>query len=335
MKAFYSKIIFTLFTFCVFFQASASDSEFTLANPIEADKIELAGPINPFKNKINKGNHIICITIPKSGTHLLHKCLVLLNMKGVFHPEQNGVSEKFIEKIRELNKLPPPNHYKGLFHIPTVGKIPRVAVKQMAYSAQPRSFWMHWPYTGESEKIFNQYGKANFFMIRDPRDQLVSMVHMVYRNTNGETALFEEALIDLIDGRQQQYIPWAVEIQTAHPLMWELGVVGFYELYTPWKNSKNFYTVRFENLVGSAGQGSLDIQIQEIQNIALHLGIELSFEEALTVTENLFGGTHTFREGKIGGWKQYFTPEIKKIFKSTPGACQLLIDLGYETDNEW
>lgn len=325
-------IIFILFVCFVPIKAFSFDYEIELLYKAENKALE---NLNPIRNKAKTGQHIICITIPKSGTHLLHKCLVLLNLKGVYHPEKNGVSEAFIKRVKELNKNPPPNHYKGLFHIPTVGPVPKGLVKQMEVSKRARSVWAHWPYTVESEKIFNQYGKKNFFMIRDPRDQLVSMVFMVYKNVNGKEVPFEKALIDLIDGKQRMYIPWAVEIQTAHPLMWELGVVKFYQLYLPWMKSKNFHTVRFEDLVGTAGDGALETQITEIQNIARHLGIELSWEQANEISENLFGGTFTFRKGKIGDWKEYFTPKIKKIFKDTPGACQLLIDLGYETNNDW
>lgn len=334
MKILNSKILLIVFTLLIVFKANSSNSELDLLTSYEV-KNKLADLLKLQRNKVKTGQHIICVTIPKTGTHLLHKCLVLLNLKGVHHPEKNGVSEKFVEKIRELNKNPPPNHYRGLFHIPTVGPVPKGAIKQMKTSKIPRSFWIHWPYTLESEKYFNKYGKANFLTIRDPRDQLVSMVFMVYKNQNRDEVSFEDALIDLIDGRQRTYIPWAVEIQTAHPLMWELGVVGFYNLYLPWMNSKKFLTVKFENLVGTSGEGVIDIQVLEIQKIADHLGIELTWSQAYGVAENLFGGTHTFRKGQIGEWKHYFTPKIKEIFKNTPGACQLLIDLGYETNNDW
>ncbi len=172
-------------------------------------------------------------------------------------------------------------------------------------------------------------------MIRDPRAVLVSMAFMVHKSREGEAAPVEEVLVDLIDGKQRRYIPWAVEIQTAHPLMWELGVVGFYNLYLPWVTSPGFYTVRFENLVGVRGGGDHGLQIQELQNIACWLGINLSLPKAKAMAEELFGGTATFREGQIDSWKEYFTPEIKEIYKSTPGACQLLIDLGYEMDENW
>ncbi len=41
----------------------------------------------------------------------------------------------------------------------------------------------------------------------------------------------------------------------------------------------------------------------------------------------------TFRSGKTGEWKKYFTDEHKKIFKEVAG--DLLVKLGYEKDNAW
>lgn len=39
------------------------------------------------------------------------------------------------------------------------------------------------------------------------------------------------------------------------------------------------------------------------------------------------------RKGQVGDWANYFTPELKTIYKERIG--QLLIDLGYETDLNW
>eukprot|EP01132_Coremiostelium_polycephalum_P009339 gene9339-11453_t len=40
-----------------------------------------------------------------------------------------------------------------------------------------------------------------------------------------------------------------------------------------------------------------------------------------------------FRKGEIGDWKNYFTPDNKKWFKEEAG--HILIDLGYEINNDW
>jgi len=41
----------------------------------------------------------------------------------------------------------------------------------------------------------------------------------------------------------------------------------------------------------------------------------------------------TFRSGKTGEWKKYFTEEHRKIFKDVAG--DLLVRLGYESNNDW
>jgi hypothetical protein len=41
----------------------------------------------------------------------------------------------------------------------------------------------------------------------------------------------------------------------------------------------------------------------------------------------------TFRSGKTGEWKKYFTDEHKQLFKDVAG--DLLIRLGYEQSNAW
>jgi hypothetical protein len=43
--------------------------------------------------------------------------------------------------------------------------------------------------------------------------------------------------------------------------------------------------------------------------------------------------SHTFRSGKTGGWKNHFTDAHKKLFKDVAG--DLLVQLGYEKDNDW
>jgi hypothetical protein len=41
----------------------------------------------------------------------------------------------------------------------------------------------------------------------------------------------------------------------------------------------------------------------------------------------------TFRKGQPGNWKEHFTPANKTLFKETAG--DLLVQLGYERDNNW
>jgi len=73
--------------------------------------------------------------------------------------------------------------------------------------------------------------------------------------------------------------------------------------------------------------------LNEIIAIARHLGQQINRQEAMCIADQLFGGTATFHEGKIGSWKKYFKERHKIAFKKIAG--QLLIDLGYEKDFDW
>ena len=41
----------------------------------------------------------------------------------------------------------------------------------------------------------------------------------------------------------------------------------------------------------------------------------------------------TFRKGKPGNWKEYFSEANKRLFKEQTGS--LLMDLGYEKNEDW
>ena len=120
-----------------------------------------------------------------------------------------------------------------------------------------------------------------------------------------------------------------------YPMVYELGITKFYKLYLPWMRVYKFLTIKFEDLIGFAGGGDETKQKLVIANIARHLNIKPQKKLLNKVVKNLFGGTGTFRKGQIGSWRYEFTAEMKNAYKSVPGACQLLIDLGYEKDSNW
>jgi hypothetical protein len=159
------------------------------------------------------------------------------------------------------------------------------------------------------------------------------MVHKNREETRSEQV--ENVIIDLITSQKKHYLPWAVEIHEAYPLLWEIGLEKFYRIYFPWFKAKNFMVVRFEDLVGEKGGGSAQKQLETVMKIGQHINSPLTPEKALDIIRKLFGGTWTFREGQIGGWKKYFTPTVMRAFKSRKGLMQLLVDLGYEKDFNW
>ena len=289
------------------------------------------------KSELYYSNRVVVISIPKAGTHMLTKCVSLFKQPGlsVAYTKEPKASKDDLDKIDKQNQLPPPNNFKGRYFYADVGHLPPLC-QHLANPTKGRLFWTHWPHTKKFEDFIKSKTQANFFLIRDPRDVIVSMAHMLQKNPRGTESVDPVSLMwDFIDARQKNYIKWGVEIHEAYPLFYDLGVVGFYKMYLPWLATKKVMTVKFEDLVGSQGDGDDAAQYQTIKNMAQHIGTKLTNAEIQEIQQQLFGGTGTFREGKIGSWRKYFTQEMVTAFKKTPEACQLLITLGYEKNNSW
>ncbi len=274
--------------------------------------------------------------IPKCGTHLLLKCLSLMDpVRMPFKYTDNLAIEEQYQKNKLLNKLPPPNHYKGTEHPLVEGVLPLNFVHYMKKS-KSKNFWNHFAYTSEYDNFLDAQQATKFLMVRDPRAMLISLAHMLKDGFEpGQYIDLEPLILDLIDGRKQHYISWGVSKQSVYPTIWEIGMCNFYKSYLPFIKSKNCFMVRFEHLIGSKGGGSDELQSYEIKQIAQHVGVTIDNKKVASIVRDLFGGSSTFREGQIDGWKKHFTPVIKEAFKKVSGANELLILLGYERDRNW
>jgi sulfotransferase 6B1 len=172
----------------------------------------------------------------------------------------------------------------------------------------------HIPYTARYEQILIEKKFKILLITRDPRDFIVSASHWTQAHAHAFPKFQNINFNDIL-------LSYCAELPYA------------FNSYLPWKNSDICYATTFEKLVGEQGGGDKNEQIQEMQHIAHFLGYNLTIQEAESISAQLFGGSVTFREGKIGSWKKHFTAAHKERFKKTYG--QLLIDLKYETDTNW
>jgi hypothetical protein len=171
---------------------------------------------------------------------------------------------------------------------------------------------------------------AHIFLIRDPRDQAISLYHYINKgwsfgalNQKGPYGGLSEndKILEIITGKR--YGTSGVKYAISQKLGWMSQDQHF------------VYTARFENIVGAEGGGSRELQLMEIRNIASHIKINLSDEELQQRSLNLFGikGEKTFRNGQIGEWKTTFKQAHIKAFKEHFGAE--LINMGYEKYFIW
>jgi len=167
----------------------------------------------------------------------------------------------------------------------------------------------------------------SYFVYRDPRDQLISSIlyainihqghamHDFYSNLPLDEAI--KAAIIGNDRTDQTHLPSPYQR---------------YKKYFGWLDTPNTLCLRFEDLINDQ-ENSLNAILDHLERGQFK--IPTPRPEALRVVKAAIqpGKSPTFRKGKPGGWREHFTQKHKQLFKQVNG--DLLIKLGYETDNDW
>jgi len=171
-------------------------------------------------------------------------------------------------------------------------------------------------------------GFCAYFILRDPRDVVISHVHYVtemepnhahHRYYAEELNSFDERLRTSILGRP--------EVDIEFP-----DISARFEPYLGWLDHPEVLTLRFEEFLEDQRAA-----LGRVFDHAVGRGFPamLERERAIQVLAEHIdpGRSPTFRSGKAGGWKQQFSPENKRLFKLVAG--KLLVRLGYEQDLDW
>src|SRR5829696_1058611 len=244
---------------------------------------------------------------PKSGSHLL---LQVLNGFTQIMPykyveadpvrtiEKEGRRKSNQEVLRELKKIP-----KGV-----IG-------------------WGYVEATPENISFLCQPNRVNYFIYRDPRDMLVSQVFFAtdMREEHG----MHEYYNSLPDFSERLKVAiTGIDRDGLHMVSVKKRYRGVFQ----WLEQKYVMCIRFEDLINNR-DATLNAMLDEVESKGYK--IPASREKALSILVDAIqpGKSHTFRSGKTGGWKQYFTNEHKKLFIDV--AEDLLVRLGYETNNNW
>jgi hypothetical protein len=171
-------------------------------------------------------------------------------------------------------------------------------------------------------------GYAPFLILRDPRDVVVSHAfyitdmavnHVHHHYYNHVLKTFDERLTVSILGRNE----------VEHPFP---DIRERFEPYLPWLDRPEVLTLHFEDFITDRGA-----TLARVLAHAEARGFKHAFRQndAITILARCIDPAHspTFREGKVGGWRDRFTPDHRALFKRLAG--DLLIRLGYERDLHW
>lgn len=260
-------------------------------------------------NAIDKSPILFANSFPKSGTHLLTQVLGGFTKIGpavesglpavVTFRGDTGHRRKLEEILIDLKRLLPGDIAYGHLH------------------AQP-----------EILSQLTQHDYATYFILRDPRDVVVSHVHYVskmapnhihHRYYTEELETFDQRLSTSIGG-----IP---DSPIAFP-----NVRTRFEPFFGWLENKAVLSLHYEDLIHERRSTVAKVVDHASERgFPLVIGREAAIDSLIASIDP--ARSPTFRSGKTGGWKDHFTAEHKRLFKQIGG--DLLIRLGYESDDDW
>ena len=245
---------------------------------------------------------LLGISFPKSGTHLLDQ--ILLGFSNVapyakrlhsFYAEyegESGVKRAPEQAIRWLDSLHPRDVASAhLFARPET--VARVCSSKFI------------PY----------------FIFRDPRDVVVSHVfYATEMEKNHVHHAYYQSLPDF-DSRLKESILGRPDADIEFP-----NIAERFAPYMDWLKRPEVLAIHFEDLIHARAATLARILDHFLARVPLQSPRELileSLESSINPSRS-----PTFRSGKTGEWKKYFTDEHKKIFDDVAG--DLLVKLGYE-----
>src|SRR5688500_996356 len=303
---------------------------------------------------------IVANTIPKSGTHLLDRLLVLLGFGmvdlGGARPHLVKSSYRFPaahQRLKSILGLRKPEDVMGIGpHLVEGGRFPparsflrgrgekvtvgvvspqhisrRWLTRRLSRVPDGSFVTAHCVYSLELASIFAGERMRVVCILRDPRDVAVSQMHYIKQR---KEHFAHEAFLQLPSDHER----------LLHSIRGgELGgrrlqsLDERYRQFLGWQDDDNAMMVKFEDLVGPRGGGSAETQRRTVERVARHVGLEPDERMMRTVEENIFGVSNTFRKGQIGGWREEFSEEHIRSAREIAGP--LLVELGYEVDPEW
>jgi hypothetical protein len=165
-----------------------------------------------------------------------------------------------------------------------------------------------------------------YFIFRDPRDVVVS--HVFYVTDMEARHVHHEYYQSLPDFNARLSVSMLGRPDSGIEF---LNIADRFAPYLGWLGKDEVLSIHFEDLVNDRVSALNRI----LDHVLVRVHLPAPREDILAALEFSINPRRspTFRSGKTGEWKKYFTEEHKRIFKDVAG--DLLIQLGYEKDQDW
>jgi len=239
---------------------------------------------------------ILTVTLPKSGTNLLQRMLIL-------HP---SLSRAWLPTLGRRNH-----------------KLWADIRKLLGGVGSGKIISSHLDYNDDlADLVQKELQYKVLLMARDPRDVVVSEIYYI-QTWPGHP---HKQLVTTMKNDKERLLAVIKGYGVIPPINKQIL------RFSGWADRA--FVVRFEDAVGAGGGGNDESQREVVRGIYGYLGMSISDSQLDYICKNARSAkTQNFRRGAIGDWKNKFDSEVAAEFKKQAG--KLLIDLGYEKDLDW
>lgn len=258
-------------------------------------------------------------SLPKSGTNLLAKCLLLFGYSERGHLSAGSVLDlDYRSRIRNIVWISDRGPYRLGLHNPV--RVKAWPIDQKLRSLRDSQFISS--HLGYDDRLLRKallYEIKPIQVLRDPRAVLASFVPYVLNDSNH---FLNETFSRMSHGQRLHAALYGLVEQGI-----KLNPMKDYCLaLDTWVDDPNVLKIMFEDIVGEQGGGSRAKLEASLEKLAKWLNIP--FERIDEVADNLYGpGRHTFRKGQIDSWRDDLPPEF--ISKMNEELKPILETWGY------
>jgi hypothetical protein len=262
-------------------------------------------------------------SIPKAGAHLVVKALELLGLTQGTRSIGSATVIGRRQRVKMLLRGPRLGSDVVIVGIELPAPVRASWVRRRLAAVEPGQFARgHVRFSEYFANLLETGGLRTIHVIRDPRDVAVSHAHYMMARPRHP---FHRHYRELEDWSSR--LAFSITGGPVPGVGYLASLAGRYRLMEGWARDPQVLQVRFEDLVGSGGGGGDETQRETIAQILRFVDGEPTEETVAKTVKTLFGGTSTFREGRIGSWQEAFEPAHKKLFQSL--ADDLLERWGY------
>ena len=251
-------------------------------------------------------NRLFITSIPKCGTHLLLSLIYRLGFER-FDPEDLPYRQALFGELSKTGDI------DKAVESAVVGRERALLLGRLDSMPANSVVAHHFPYDPHLAAALKRRKIVSFFMIRDPRDQIISYRNHVLKDPQNkhlrrfESSSPSECYQSLISGSE----PLCGLDDSV------TSITEQYNRFHGWLSDENTSVICFRHLVGPKGGGTRVRQLVELDRIVARMNANLlkDIDESMRL---MFSPKHSlFSKGQIDVWKSEFDEQTKRVFEET------------------